>query len=74
MVRSLSCWQKLCNRLQAKEVADDPDEIGCGFLIGIVQSFGVIWIDPRWQNLLIFSTLLVILIVRPTGVFGTKTR
>lgn len=48
--------------------------IAGGFLIGAVQSFGVIWIDPRWQNLLIFSTLIVVLLVRPTGVFGAKLR
>lgn len=48
--------------------------IAGGFLIGAVQSFGVIWIDPRWQNLLIFSVLIVILVVRPTGVFGSKPR
>jgi branched-chain amino acid transport system permease protein len=48
--------------------------IAGGFLIGAVQSFGVIWIDPRWQNFLIFFTLIVVLIVRPTGVFGAKQR
>jgi branched-chain amino acid transport system permease protein len=47
--------------------------IAGGFLIGAIQSFGVIWIDPRWQNLLIFLTLIAILIVRPTGMFGTTT-
>jgi branched-chain amino acid transport system permease protein len=48
--------------------------IAGGFLIGAVQSFGVIWIDPRWQNFLIFSALIIVLIVRPTGVFGAKQR
>jgi branched-chain amino acid transport system permease protein len=43
-----------------------------GFLVGAVQSMGVLWFDPRWQNLLIFSALIATLIVRPTGIFGTK--
>jgi branched-chain amino acid transport system permease protein len=43
-----------------------------GFLVGAVQSMGVLWIDPRWQNLLIFSALIATLIVRPTGIFGVK--
>ncbi|MCC6949693.1 MAG: branched-chain amino acid ABC transporter permease [Bradyrhizobiaceae bacterium] len=48
--------------------------IAGGFLVGAVQSMGVLWIDPRWQNLLIFSALIVVLVVRPTGVFGTAQR
>jgi branched-chain amino acid transport system permease protein len=43
-----------------------------GFVAGALQSFGVIWIDPRWQNLMIFSALIVILIVRPTGLLVAK--
>ena len=48
--------------------------IAGGFLVGAVQSLGVLWIDPRWQNLLIFAALIVVLVVRPTGVFGTAQR
>ncbi len=48
--------------------------IAGGFLVGAVQSLGVLWIDPRWQNLLIFAALIVVLVVRPTGVFGTSQR
>ena len=46
--------------------------IAGGFLVGAVHSMGVLWIDPRWQNLLIFSVLIVVLIVRPTGIFGSN--
>jgi branched-chain amino acid transport system permease protein len=46
--------------------------IAGGFLVGAIQSMGVLWIDPRWQNLLIFSALIVVLIVRPTGIFGSN--
>ncbi|MBX9843489.1 MAG: branched-chain amino acid ABC transporter permease [Xanthobacteraceae bacterium] len=41
-----------------------------GALIGFVQSFGVIWIDPRWQNLLIFGALLAVVLVRPSGLLS----
>jgi branched-subunit amino acid ABC-type transport system permease component len=44
-----------------------------GFLVGAVQSMGVGFIDPRWQNLLIFAALIVTLIVRPTGIFGGRS-
>lgn len=43
-----------------------------GFLVGAVQSMGVLLIDPRWQNVLIFSALIVTLLVRPTGLFGSR--
>jgi branched-chain amino acid transport system permease protein len=42
-----------------------------GFLIGAIQSMGVMWIDPRWQNLMIFSVLIIVLVVKPTGLFGS---
>jgi branched-chain amino acid transport system permease protein len=48
--------------------------IAGGLLIAAVQSFGVILIDARWQNFMVFATLIVILIVRPTGVFGARAR
>jgi branched-chain amino acid transport system permease protein len=47
--------------------------IAGGFLIGVVQAAGVIWIDPRWQNLLIFSALIIVLLVRPAGLFRGRT-
>lgn len=40
-----------------------------GLVVGVIQSFGVIWIDPRWQNMLIFSALIVVILIRPTGLF-----
>lgn len=40
-----------------------------GLLIGFVHSFGVLWIDPRWQNSLIFSALIVVILFRPAGLF-----
>lgn len=46
--------------------------IAGGFLVGAIQSMGILWIDPRWQNLLIFSALIIVLVVRPTGVFGSN--
>ena len=46
--------------------------IAGGFLVGALQSLGVIWIDPRWQNLMIFSTLILVLLLRPIGLFGGR--
>jgi branched-chain amino acid transport system permease protein len=46
--------------------------IAGGFLIAVLQSAGVIWIDPRWQNLMIFSALILVLLVRPAGLFSGR--
>jgi branched-chain amino acid transport system permease protein len=46
--------------------------IAGGFLIGALQSFGVLWIDPRWQNLMIFAALILVLLVRPAGLFAGR--
>jgi branched-chain amino acid transport system permease protein len=46
--------------------------IAGGFLVGAVQSLGAVWIDPRWQNLMIFSALILVLLVRPAGLFSAK--
>ena len=46
--------------------------IAGGLLIGLLQSVGVLWIDPRWQNVMIFAALLLVLLLRPAGLFAGK--
>jgi branched-chain amino acid transport system permease protein len=43
-----------------------------GFLLGLFQNVAIIPISQRWQDLITFSVLVVVLIVRPTGLFRTK--
>ena len=46
--------------------------IAGGLMIGLLQSVGVLWIDPRWQNVMIFAALLLVLLLRPAGLFAGK--
>ncbi|MBU8933432.1 MAG: branched-chain amino acid ABC transporter permease [candidate division Zixibacteria bacterium] len=43
-------------------------------LFGIIQHFGVWKIGPQWQDTIIFAVFLVILILRPNGLFGKKSK
>lgn len=43
------------------------------FIVGLVEAFGVQYI-PRLTILLIFFTMIIVLIVRPFGIFGRVTR
>lgn len=46
--------------------------IAGGMIIGLVQNFGVLYLAPRWQNLITFSALIIVLVVRPVGLFGRR--
>ncbi len=42
-----------------------------GILLGIIISLNAYYIDPRWQEVLVFGILVLVLIFRPTGIFGS---
>jgi len=44
-----------------------------GFLIGLLASFSDGYINARWTNALVFATLVLILLFRPTGLLGEQT-
>jgi branched-chain amino acid transport system permease protein len=45
-----------------------------GLLIGLVRALGSGYLDEKWTSALVFAILIVILIFRPTGLLGTRTR
>lgn len=45
-----------------------------GFLLGILESLGVVWLGGAWQNIVGPVTLLIVLFLRPEGLFGFSTR
>jgi branched-chain amino acid transport system permease protein len=48
---------------------------GCvigGFAIGLVESFTDRWIGSSYQNLMVFALLVLVLVVRPTGLLGER--
>jgi branched-chain amino acid transport system permease protein len=47
---------------------------GCvfgGFLLGVLESFINLW-SAQWREVAIFALVIVVLAVRPNGLFGTK--
>jgi branched-chain amino acid transport system permease protein len=51
-----------------------PGALIAGVTLGLVESLGSVLIDPRFQHVYGFIFLLLVLIFRPTGLFGEKER
>jgi branched-chain amino acid transport system permease protein len=41
-----------------------------GILIGLVEALGGLLIDPSYKTVIVFALYLVVVIIRPTGLFG----
>ena len=44
--------------------------VGC-ILIGLIESFSVL-ITDSYKDAIVFLVLIIVLVVRPTGIFGEK--
>lgn len=49
-----------------------PGAVVGGVLLGVVESLGVFWFGDGAHDLITFGALLIVLIVRPQGIFGAK--
>ena len=45
-----------------------------GIVIGLVRSLGSQYIGEQWTSALVFAMLIVVLVFRPTGLLGARTR
>jgi len=45
---------------------------GGGFALGVIQNLAVWKIESKWQMALSFAVLIVVLLVRPSGLFGER--
>ena len=43
-----------------------------GFLLGILASLTVFYLDARWEQVVVFSVLVLILVFRPRGLLGEE--
>ena len=46
--------------------------VAAGFLVGIIKNVGTIWLSGQWVMAIIFGSLILVLLVRPRGLFGTR--
>jgi branched-chain amino acid transport system permease protein len=49
-----------------------PGALAGGLVLGLVESFGGHWFGPQAAPLLGFGLMLLLLVVRPTGLFGQR--
>jgi branched-chain amino acid transport system permease protein len=43
-----------------------------GFLVGILESFAVLYISSSWKDVIVFLIVIVVLTFRPRGLMGLK--
>ncbi|MEJ2170284.1 MAG: branched-chain amino acid ABC transporter permease [Desulfobacterales bacterium] len=43
-----------------------------GFLVGVLESFTVLYISSSWKDVIVFLTVIVVLTFRPRGLMGLK--
>ncbi len=43
-----------------------------GIFLGILISLNAFYVDPRWQEVVVFGVLVLVLVFRPTGLFAEK--
>lgn len=44
-----------------------------GFLLGLLEVFGVAWLGAGYRDAIVFGTLIVVLMIKPAGLFGAGT-
>jgi branched-chain amino acid transport system permease protein len=55
-------------------IGNIPGAVLGGLVIGLARSFGSGYVGERWTSALVFVILIAILVFRPTGLLGTRTR
>jgi len=43
-----------------------------GVVVGIAEQLGATWFGPQYHDLVVFSLLVIVLVLRPQGLFGRK--
>ena len=55
-------------------IGNIPGAVLGALVIGFVQSYGSVLIGEKWTSALVFVILIVMLVFRPTGLLGSRTR
>jgi len=51
-----------------------PGALIAGVMLGLIESFGAAFVDSAYQNIYGFALVLLILVLKPTGLFGERGR
>jgi branched-chain amino acid transport system permease protein len=55
-------------------IGNIPGAMLGGIVIGLARSLGSGYVGERWTTSLIFAILILILVFKPSGLLGTRTR
>jgi len=55
-------------------IGNIPGAVVGGIVIGLVRTLGSAYIGETWTSALIFAVLIIILVFRPSGLLGARTR
>lgn len=55
-------------------IGNVPAALLGGFLIGIVENLGILFLPSGYKDAIAFLILIIFLLFRPQGIFGVKTR
>ncbi len=55
-------------------IGNIPGAVLGGLVIGLARSLGSAYVGERWTSALVFVILIAILVFRPAGLLGTRTR
>jgi branched-chain amino acid transport system permease protein len=53
-------------------IGNIPGAMVGGILLGVIESLGSAYISTAWKDAIAFFVLILILIVRPTGLLGER--
>ena len=54
-------------------IGNIPGAMLGGFLLGVTEAFAAAYIAVAWKDAVAFLALILILIIRPTGILGERT-
>jgi branched-chain amino acid transport system permease protein len=55
-------------------IGNIPGAVLGGLVIGLVRALGSVYVGETWNSALIFAILILILVFRPSGLLGARTR
>jgi len=53
-------------------IGNIPGAMAGGMIIGLLESYTAGYISSKWQDVVVFGVLILVLIVRPMGLFGER--
>jgi len=53
-------------------IGNIPGAMVGGLLIGVLQSLAAGYISSQWQDVIVFAVLILVLVFKPTGIFGER--